>query len=320
MTFFRRLSIASTLATFLLISIGGLVRATKSGLGCGTDWPDCLGRLTPSLRDRAMVIEYSHRAAAGVVLLLLAALALAALLRHRDRPALLWPALGALGLALAQAGLGAVVVKLELEAESVVLHLAAALGLLAVLVYLTGATFASEARLPDPEDRSSARQAMVAAAAALLLLLVGSYLTGVGEAQNAGFPSWPLIDGELVPDLSVGITALHWLHRALAVLVGVVVLVVSLRLIRRKRELPTASRLGHAVGALYSLNILIGAANVWTQRAPGINSAFTTAHLAIGALVWGTLVAAAVVTHPAVRRRAPFALRRPQPALEGSTR
>ncbi len=320
MTFFRRLSIASTLATFLLISLGGFVRATKSGLGCGTDWPDCLGRLTPSLRDRAMLTEYSHRAAAGVVLLLLAALALVALRRHRGRPAILWPALGALALGLAQAGLGAVVVKLELEAESVVLHLGAALALLALLVYLTGASFAAEARLADPNDRSVAHQAMLAGAAVLVLLLVGSYLTGVGEAQDAGFPSWPLIDGRLVPDLSVQIKALHWLHRALAALVGVVLALVSLRSIGRRHELPLASRLARAAGALFFLNILVGAANVWTQGNPAVNSASTTAHLAIGAAVWGTLVAIAVVAHPAVRQGERVVLRRAEPALQGGAR
>ncbi len=304
MTFFRRLSIASAFATFLLVSVGGLVRATKSGLGCGTDWPDCSGRLTPALHDRAMVIEYSHRLAAGVVVLLLAALAVVAVVNHRRRPRIVWPALGAFLLVLAQAALGAIVVKLELEAESVVLHLAAALGLLGLLVYLSAAGSAAEHKLQGSSDRGASAQAMFAAGAVLVLLLVGSYLTGVGEAQNAGFPQWPLIDGELVPDLGSQVTALHWLHRLLAALVGVIVIVVALRLTRRKHDMPTVARLAYLVAGLYTAELLVGAGNVWTQSNQALNSAFVTLHLAMAALVWAGLVAIAVIAHPGLRHTA----------------
>ena len=78
MQFFRKLAIVSTGATILLIAIGGLVRATKSGLGCGTDWPHCAGKLVPALETRAEIIEFSHRAAASVVVVLLGLLAVTA--------------------------------------------------------------------------------------------------------------------------------------------------------------------------------------------------------------------------------------------------
>ena len=70
MTRFQKLSLGSTAATILLVAIGGLVRATKSGLGCGTDWPHCQGHLVPSMESRAVVIEYSHRVTATVVVVL----------------------------------------------------------------------------------------------------------------------------------------------------------------------------------------------------------------------------------------------------------
>src|SRR3712207_7546473 len=60
MNLFRRLVFASLGATIVLIAIGGLVRATKSGLGCGTDWPDCGGRLVPALDRKSTRLNSSH--------------------------------------------------------------------------------------------------------------------------------------------------------------------------------------------------------------------------------------------------------------------
>src|SRR5919109_1361013 len=78
---FRRLTSATIVATFALIVIGGIVRVSDSGLGCGPagsgteGWPLCGGRVLPFLRENAL-IEFSHRALASLVVLLIAALAI----------------------------------------------------------------------------------------------------------------------------------------------------------------------------------------------------------------------------------------------------
>jgi cytochrome c oxidase assembly protein subunit 15 len=292
---FRRLVVASTVATFLLIAIGGVVRATKSGLGCGTDWPDCSGELIPSLASRALVIEYSHRLMASVVLLLLAGLAGLAVWRRRASPALMWPSIAAFGLVVFQALLGAVVVKLELQAVSVLLHLGTALLLVGVLVYLVVATSPGDDR-PAQTDGSLSRQAAALAGAVWLLLLSGSYVTGT----HAGyvFPDWPLMNGTLIPDLGVELNAIHWAHRLLAGLVGVVVVLFAIKVTRRKDTMPGAARLAHAVAGGYLLQILIGAANIWSR----LNAAVVSSHLLVGALLFGGLVGISVVVHPSLEK------------------
>ncbi len=292
---FRRLAVASTVATFLLIAIGGVVRATKSGLGCGTDWPHCSGELIPSLASRALVIEYSHRLMASVVLLLLAGLAGLAVWRHRESPAILWPSVAAFGLVVFQALLGAVVVKLELQAVSVVLHLGTALLLVGVLVYLVVAASPGGDR-PAGADRPLSRQAAMLAGAVWLLLLSGSYVTG----SDAGyvFPDWPLMNGSLIPNLAVESYAIHWTHRVLAGLVGVVVVLFAVKVTRRKVEIPGPARLAHAVAGAYLLQVLIGAANIWTR----LNAAVVTVHLLVGALLFGGLVGISVGLHPVLQR------------------
>src|SRR6266581_6525690 len=59
---------------YLLIVLGAVVRISGSGLGCGDHWPLCNGHLLPPL-DLPTWIEWSHRLVAGIVSILVVALA-----------------------------------------------------------------------------------------------------------------------------------------------------------------------------------------------------------------------------------------------------
>lgn len=284
---FHRIAVLSLAATFALVSIGGLVRATKSGLGCGDNWPHCPGEV-----DRALLIEMSHRTAAALVVVLLAALAGLAWRRRREAPSLLAPSLVAFGLVLFQAALGAVVVWLELRAESVILHLATAMVLLVLLVYISAASSESAITRGDLADSSIARRARLVGASVLVLLLAGSYVTG----RDAGyvFGDWPLMNGRLLPDLSVELYAIHFLHRALAAIVGVLLMWFCLGVIRRKSEHPLLARLAHVAVGSFALEVAVGAANIWTR----LNPAVVTIHLALGALVLACVAGIAIMASP----------------------
>ena len=310
---FRTLVGASALATFALIAIGGLVRATKSGLGCGTDWPHCSGRVIPIFGEPAVIIEYSHRLAAAAVVLLLGTLAVTAFRRYRDVPAIKWASAGAFGLVMFQAVLGAIVVKLELESESVVLHLGTALSLLALLIYLWTTVRAYEGEPVAPVDAGSSRSARVAAFGVLVLMLLGSYITGTAGA-GAAFDDWPLMNGKLVPDLAIEAQALHFAHRLVAAVVGVLVFAIGTRIARRREDNPAAARFAHIAMGLFAAEVLIGAANVWT----GLNAAFVTAHLATGAAIWASFVVVWTASSPARETLASSAVASGSPALAES--
>src|SRR5829696_6907769 len=108
---FRHLVTATIVATFALILIGGVVRVSDSGLGCGAEgsgthgWPLCQGGVLPA--DSAeSVIEFSHRIAAAVVSVLIALMAWRAYRQLRSHRLLVRGSFAAGGLVLFQAALG----------------------------------------------------------------------------------------------------------------------------------------------------------------------------------------------------------------------
>lgn len=274
------------------------MRATKSGLGCGTHWPDCSGAVIPYFGSRAVVIEFSHRLMATVVVILLAVLAVA-MWRSRDASKTLkWTAITAFLLVMFQAVLGALVVILELKAESVVLHLATAMTLVAVLIYLSISTSVADGSFTPATDAAMAGKARLASLGVLALLLVGSYVTG----RSAGyvFSDWPLMNGKVIPDLGFEPAAIHFLHRALAAIVGVAVFAFGLSVARKKEEFPRQAKFAHAAMGLFGLQVILGALNVWNPPPGLVNELFVSLHLLTAALIWGCLVAVSVLSHPSL--------------------
>ena len=276
MTRFQRLAVATTTATFALIAVGGLVRATDSGLGC-PDWPRCFGKLTPPPNLHAW-IEHSHRLVAAVVIALVALTVVVAWASRQSR-AIRWAAVGALAMVVAQAVLGAIVVWARLEAESVTLHLATALALVALLEFI-----AFRSRWPAGEragrPRGFVRLAMVGAGLTYGQMLVGSTVSG----HEAGL-AYPL--RVLVPDLGVSAAQLQFAHRALALVVGTAVVAVYAIARRTQRAHPTVTRLAGYAAALVVVQIALGVANVANR----LSALTVVPHLAVGSLLWGTMFA-----------------------------
>src|SRR5688500_12712529 len=135
----RRLAYLALVLGFAQVVFGAVVRITGSGMGCGDNWPDCLGSLTPSNSSAGHLIEISHRYGALALSLAVMALIVAAFLTRKTSGVggpggVLRPAVLAGALVLAAAIFGAITVKMELQPVIVVIHLAIAMALLAVIV------------------------------------------------------------------------------------------------------------------------------------------------------------------------------------------
>ena len=302
MTRFQRLAAATVVTTFLLVTIGVLVRATDSGLAC-PHWPGCFeGQFLPALDAGYQVwLEWIHRTIAAVIGFQILGLAALAVLDHRDRRSIVWPSLAAVGLVGFQAWLGRETVRLGNSGESVTAHLAAAMALVGILVFLL-VRASYPARMTG---RGGSQQftllAALGAAATFVLLLFGSNVT----ARNAGlvFPDWPLMSGGLYPfdpSLPSDVAALyatHALHRYVAAVVLVVLGAVAAVAWRTQRSRPGLRGMAVGILVIYVVQVLVGGLQVLTL----LSDWSQTLHLALGSLIWAGTVALAVASYYAAR-------------------
>ena len=281
---FRGLSVATAVVTYALVVLGGVVRVSGSGLGC-PDWPLCHGRLLPPLNLHA-IIEYSHRTTASLTSTLVVLTAVVAWVAWRRRRDILIPATVALGLLVVQVVLGAVTVRLELPPMIVLAHLATAMALLGAVCVTAVA-----AMLPAPGARTDAvarRWARGSAAGTFLLILSGSLV--VGSGSSAACDAWPLCGGGFSFAFD-GSPAIQLLHRGVAGVIGLLIVVSLLMVLRRHGREPAVRASVALTLAALAFQVAVGAAVV-TLHLP---AALRGLHLALAAAVWAGTVVLAVI-------------------------
>lgn len=277
-----RLAWSAVAATYLLIVLGGLVRITGSGLGCGDEWPVCHGRLIPQFSDTATLIEWSHRLVAGVVSTLVVALAAGVWWRrHRGVGSGEWSDPGkaaylALGLLVVQVLLGAITVKLQLPPWTIVLHLGTAMLLFATLLAIASRQTGTSARFIGSP-------ATGAAVLVFVTVLGGALTANLGAATACiGFPlcndQW-IVSGN-------ALQYVQWAHRLLAYTTYAYLLAWALGTRRRDAFL---------VLGIATLQVAIAAVMVTN----GLPRQLQAAHVAVGAALWGTVVYVALGSVPA---------------------
>ena len=262
MSTLRRLALITTIATLILVSVGGFVRAAGAGLGC-PEWPKCFGRWYPPtdvsqlpahipaerFNFKLAWIEYINRLIGVVIGLLVTATWVQALRVARNRSGIIWSLTAAWLLTGFQGWFGGQVVKYELDPRLVTIHLVVALVIVGLLLYAAFATMTRRRPLEGLGRLPLLGQ--LSLGLSLVQVVVGALVRGeidlVGKAQ---------------PDLARGdrLAEVGWvdpIHRELALLLSIMVLWQWWRARALKERRPWVSRL--ATIALVCLLIQVAA-------------------------------------------------------------
>jgi protoheme IX farnesyltransferase len=272
----HRFAVATALATYLLIVVGGLVRGSALG-GAGA------------------VLDHGHRLAAALVGALILALAVA-LTRARGRAA----GLGRLGwmavaLVAVQGTLGALGPALQLPAAVAALHTGASLICFLTVFYLAAQTAGgaeSRARLAP----AARRLALVSAVAVLFQALLGALVrTGVSTLPTLTCPDYPRCAGMWWPQTQA--LQLQVMHRLGAVAVAVLAFASAIRTFRAAagRSARWLRPLAVAVPLLVAAQISLGVRSVQTV----LDALVVQAHLAVGAALLAASWAVYLLSAPA---------------------
>ena len=284
LTTFQRLALWTTAATYFLILVGGLVRASGAGLGC-PDWPRCFGSWIPpasaadlpahfdvsQFNPTLMWTEYLNRLLGVTVGFLILATTIAAWRNHRHEPRIVWTTTMALLLTGFQGWLGGRVVAHELAAWIVTVHMIVALVIVQMLLYVTVEAFGKS------EGRRLKAEGLAITALILLTLVQIGFGTQVRGAIDTA------LDAGVARELALGtVGPVDFLHRdlAFAVLAGSAALTFWLL---SKRAASRLVRWSFVVLGLALLQVLLGAVLAYGSLLP----AAQVGHLTIASLLLG---------------------------------
>jgi len=324
---YQRLILAALALTFCVVVLGAYVRLSDAGLGC-PDWPGCYGKLTPhhasEMITQAQVEqpggpvthakawkEMVHRYFAGTLGLLVLAIAVMAWRLRRDTRGGPGLPLILLALIVFQALLGMWTVTLLLKPMVVTAHLLGGMATLSLLLWLW-------LRERDQFGHAYYARADHLHRAALLGLVLVATQIALGGWVSTNYAAlactdFPLCQGVWVPEMDFehsftlhrelgetasgeflpmqALTAIHWVHRLMALIVFVFLAWLVTRLFRTAGY----KGIGMLVGVLLLIQVTLGISNVLFS----LPIAVAVAHNAGAAL----LLASMVLLNFRIRRR-----------------
>lgn len=294
MNAYKKLILIALLLTFFVVPLGAYVRLSSAGLGC-PDWPGCYGQITPHHAADAINAalqtnpdgdvshakawkEMAHRYFAGSLGLLILAIVIVAWRQRGHTQGGMGLPLALLGVIVFQSLLGMWTVTQLLKPLIVTAHLLGGMMTLALLVWL----WRRETARPHPAYFAPAKHLRSAVAIGLVLVLVQIALGGWVSANYAALAcsDFPTCQGLWLPPmdfahgfsvhrnlgetasgelLSMGaLTAIHWAHRVMALIVTLYLVWLALRLYKISGYSAIASML---LGAL-AIQVVLGISNV----------------------------------------------------------
>jgi len=306
-----RLALWTTAITYLLILVGGLVRASGAGLGC-PDWPRCFGSWFPpasaaelppqfdpsQFNPTLMWTEYLNRLLGVTTGFAILATTISAWRHHRRDAHILWPTVIALLLTAYEGWLGGRVVAHELAPWIVTAHLVVAIVIVLLLLYatvyaiyrrpvlaLTGHPGSSVA----DEDERAPRTTLLATIVIMILVTLGQVAIGTQVRGNID----DALDHGVAREAALAtVGTLDGVHRTAALAVMSLAMISLLVAWSKHPRENVILQWTYAVVGLAALQVVIGGIMAFVSLAP----AAQVLHLTVASLLMGAQMVQLLVT------------------------
>ncbi|MCI0654187.1 MAG: COX15/CtaA family protein [Methylococcaceae bacterium] len=298
---FKVLGSLTILAVYVLILVGGIVRASGAGLGC-PDWPTCFGRWMPPTSVSELPQDYQKTYAdsgyadtrfnvtktwteylnrltgAGIGFLIFLTLVFSWSFRKSD-PRVFYLSLGTFFLVGFQGWLGAVVVASQLQPGMITVHMIVALVIVALLIYAITRSQIRVFKQGPPVDLHPRFRAVLLTAMAMTLLqvLMG---TQVRESVDTIAAAYQLENRHLWRS---HFPFIFYIHRSFAAIILFTNAWLIWQLLRKVTARSYLFRCAMALGLFIVIGILTGV----TMDRLGIPAAAQPVHLLMAALAFG---------------------------------
>ena len=296
MSNFRRFALLATIATYLLIFIGGLVRVSGAGLGC-PDWPKCFGRWIPPTSVTQLPadidpaefnfvlawIEYFNRLVGVAIGFLIFLTAVFAVKQYRKVPRILYPSLTAFVFVAYQGWQGGQVVTSELKPLFVSIHMVLALIIVSILIYVTQKAYYIERPDADWETTYPPNVNLwigLLWIAGIVQVILGTQVRAGLEILREKLPFLP------ATEFGNHVGPVNYIHAVLGILIAALTWYAGLIILRKSRNLSSLIKDGLFGMMILALAQLVVGFVLVTAGLPSLMQLF---HLWIGSLYIGVL-------------------------------
>jgi heme A synthase len=270
--------------TLAQIVLGGVVHGTGSSLAC-PDWPLCFGEVFPDMVG-GVLYEHSHRLLGTLIGVVTLVVLLTAAATRREHPTR-WRLAQLLFVAVVVQGvLGGLTVIFKLPTLVSTAHLALSMAFLMLVVMMAFRAWPARRAAEPPAPPLSAglhRWLGITTLAVYCQIVLGGLVRHTG-AGVACLTDIPLCQGVLWPTWHAT-AQVHMLHRMVGVVVGLLVLVVSVRTFHVSARDGRARLLAAGAAMLVLVQVTLGVLSVVTL----LGLVPVTAHLGVGALLLADL-------------------------------
>ena len=294
---FGRYAIFTTLATYFLIFVGGLVRVSGAGMGC-PDWPKCFGRWIPPITINQLPpdinpstfnltlawIEYTNRLIGVTVGFLILALAIWAIAKYRNNFKILIPSVLAALLTAFQGWQGSQLVATGLEPVVVSAHMVIALIIAGLLIYVSMQAYYQSkpaGEIDSTYPKSAKWLVRLLLLGAMAQVILGTQFRQAIETIAARFPLFS------PTEIIAQITGINNIHMIFGTGIIMLALVTAFSLLSPKNKpSPIVWQSGWTLAALAVLQIIIGYVLLYI----GFPAVTQVLHMWVASLMYGVIL------------------------------